>query len=435
MAFPGRPLRLRARLPLLVGYLFSSGTLLAGSVSQLATFAILARGLGVEQFGLLVTVTAVANVAVQLCGLGATETLVRRVAPDAALYPRALGHALILTGASGLALTAVLALALPAFVTLSPDPVVNALALAALAATNVVLVRLVLLAEQIFIARWQIGRANLAHLGFALGRTAAAALACGAFGVEEAAPWAFWSLAAHLAMAALAWVAVRGFGPPRWELMREELPLGLWFTTPFVARALRQNADLLVLGAVAGPETVGAFSMARRIVDTSILSVEALHRLTYPRLARAAGAGYRAMGGLIGGVFLAALALALATALGSWLIAPGMPWLFGRDFGEMVPDLRAMCGVLVLVAIHDVAAEVLGASARHRIRAMLYNIGNLAGAGLSVALTFALALPGTILALYLTEAGLVVAFWSALAVLVRREVRADPVAVPVGGRA
>lgn len=405
-----------------LSYLASTSALMIGSAAQLVTFALLARGLGVEQFGLLITVTVATNITVQLCGIGGTETLIRRVAPEPALYAAALGHTLILLLATGLLLTVGLALALPHFVTIAADPAVNAAALLALIVANVPLVRLILLAEQAFIARWQVGRANLVTIGFAFGRTAAAALACTAFGVATAAEWAFWSLGVHALMAAASLYAIRSFGRPRWTIMREEVRLGLYFTTPFVFRAIRQNADTLVLSLVASPEVVGAFNMARRIVETSILTVDALHRLIYPRLARAAAAGYRAMVPLIARVTVAATGLAVVTAGGVWLIAPLMPWLFGRDFGGMVGDLRAMAFVLVFVVIHDIPAEVLGATARHGIRAALYNVGNLIGAAASAALTYLYLLPGTFLALYLTEAALAAAFWTVLVVMIRRSV-------------
>lgn len=426
MTLSALPLRLVPRsLPLARSYLASTSALMIGSAAQLVTFALLARGLGVEQFGLLITVTVATNIAAQLCGIGGTETLIRRVAPEPALYATALGHNLILIAGTGLVLTVGLAAALPRFVELSPDAAVNAAALLALILANVVLVRLILLAEQVFIARWQIGRANLVTIGFALGRTAAAALACGAFGVRTAADWAFWSAGAHTLMALTSLFAIRGFGKPRWAIMREEVRLGLYFTTPFVFRAVRQNADTLVLSLVASPEVVGAFNMARRIVETSILTVDALHRLIYPRLARASAAGYRAMVPMITRVTVAAVGLGVVTASGVWLIAPLMPWLFGKDFGGMIGDLRAMAFVLVLVVIHDIPAEVLGATARHGIRAALYNIGNLLGAAVSAALTYVYLLPGTFLALYLTEAALAAAFWTVLVILIRRSVPSD----------
>src|ERR1019366_3102326 len=91
----------KQKLPMALTYFGSTASLVVSSGAQLLTFAILARHLGVEQFGLLMTITAATSLGVQLCGLGASETLVRRVANDPAIYRAALGHNLILIGASG----------------------------------------------------------------------------------------------------------------------------------------------------------------------------------------------------------------------------------------------------------------------------------------------------------------------------------------------
>ncbi|KQT78214.1 lipopolysaccharide biosynthesis protein [Methylobacterium sp. Leaf466] len=411
------------RLAVTLSCLFSTSTLIVSNAAQLVTFALLARGLGLEQFGLFMSVTAVTNVAVQICGLGAEETLVRRVAAEPGLYAQALGHHLLLLGGSGLVLSLILGIALPSFVTLSPDPSTNALALSALVVTNVVLVRVILLAERVYIARGLMGGANAINIGFALARTGVAALACGLLGVDQTSEWAFWMLGSHVLVAAACLLAIRRFGRPHWRIMRGEVRQGIYFTTPFLFRAFRQNIDFLMLSIVAGPEAIGAYSVARRIVDTSILTTEALHRVMYPRLARAAVGGYGAMTPLIAGLAALAVAIGLVTATATWLVAPAMPWLFGAQFGAMVENLRIMCWSVVFVAIHVAASEVLGASGRHGVRAAVYNVGNLLGAAVSAVLTYFLLLPGVFLGLYVTEISLAVAFWITLLVLVRRDGR------------
>lgn len=79
-------------VPMALSYMGSGSSLIISSVTQLVTFAVLARMLGADQFALYVTLSAFTNVAVQLCGLGSQESLVRRVAQDSADYPRLIGH-------------------------------------------------------------------------------------------------------------------------------------------------------------------------------------------------------------------------------------------------------------------------------------------------------------------------------------------------------
>lgn len=413
----------RRLAPLLLAYMGSTGSLMIGSAAQLLTFAILARALGVAQFGTYTVLVAVTNIAVQFCGLGGSETLVRRVAQDPASYAVALGHNLILIALTGLPLVVGLAAVLPGFVQLGGDPLVNGAALLAFVFTNLVLVRFILLAEAIHLAHLRVNAANGVNLGYALGRTATASVACLVFRVARVEAFVFWLFAGHAVVAlGCAW-SLRGLGRPRWTLMRDEIKLGFYFCTPYIFQALRQSADLLVLNVVAPPEVVGSFSMARRILDTSALSATALYRMTYPRMARATQAGLRAAWPLIVNVLKLAVGIAVVTSIGTFVAASAMPWLFGRDFGRMVGFLHLMCWALIPVTVHTVAAEALGASAMHWARAALYNGGSLAGAGLAALLTWLLNIEGTFTALYVVEISLAVAFWSTLTTFLRRESR------------
>ena len=417
--------QIRATLPLLRLYAGSSGVLMAGSAAQLVTFSILARGLGVEQFAIYVSIMAITNFALQLCGLGGSETLVRRVAQEPAIYPDALGHNIILIAATGVVLVTALGLALPLFYHVSPDPAVSAGAILLLVVSNVVLVRWMVVVEQIFIAKLDFPRANLVNIGFALARMAAAGLACFVFGADSVARFAPWQFAAHVAAALACAFAIRRFGAPRWTILREELGQGCWFSTPFIFRALRQSADLTMLSFVAPAAVVASFSVARRIVDTCELVTNALHRIFYPRLVReVARGGMRGLLPLSLRLLGPALGLALVTAVGVYVAIPWAPLIFGKDFGLMVPYARIMCWSFLLMACQEVAAEALGAAARHGVRATIFNAGNVVAAALTALLTYRFATTGTFVALYAAETAIAAAFWIVLFGLVRREARA-----------
>ena len=94
-------------------YVGSFGSLILGTLGQIASVLILARYLGAYQFGQLMTVVAVGQVGLNLCGIGAGEAMVRRVAREPAMYPRLLGHNLILVLGSGVVITAVLVAIIP----------------------------------------------------------------------------------------------------------------------------------------------------------------------------------------------------------------------------------------------------------------------------------------------------------------------------------
>lgn len=392
----------------------SGGSLLASVAAQLITFAVLARFLGVEQFGLYAAMTALTNVGVQMCGLGAQESLIRRVAQDRAMYPVMLGHATLLSAGSGIVLVLIGLMVLPVMFHVSNDVLINIETAALILVTNIMVLKAISLPTQAFLAHSDFASANKIDVFYALSRTAAAVLACFVFGVSTTAQWAYWHFGVHAVVAGVAMFSIRGLGRPRFELVRSEIRIGVLFSTQFIFRALRQNADMLVLSAVTGAEVLGSYSLARRILDSSYTSVEALNRLIYPGSASAAVNGVHGALERTKKVLVAAFAIAAASATAIFVLAPLLPWLFGEEYVSLVGFTRILCWAVIPTAIYAVALEALGASGLQGARAAILNSTNLVGAGVVALATWWFAANGTFAAYYLIEITTAVIAWVVL---------------------
>jgi len=412
--------RIRRARPILIGYLLSGGSLATASLSQLVTFAILARSLGPAEFGLFIQVSAVIAVAVQICGLGASDCLLRRVSREPESYTSLLGHNLLLIGLSGAALVVGGVAAMSSWVRLSSGPSVDALTLALLFFGNVVLVRLILLVEAIFLSLGRVQAANRAVVGFAFARMATAALACLVFQVSSLSEWALWQCVGNLLYALVGASWLSPLGRPRLAILREELRAGLLFCSQFVVRAVRSNIDLLVISLFTPIETVGSYGVARRIMDSSYLSIDALNRLIYPRLARESRDGLHLALPTAKRALLAALALGATTFLVLFMLAPWLPALFGRDYRDLPFFVRCLSGTIILVGAWAAAIDLLGASGRQDARAWILNSANLLGSVLIALATWLAAPIGTFIALYAIDSAIVVAAWLVLLRFARR---------------
>lgn len=407
-------------VPMGLSYFASGSSLLLASAAQLITFAVLARSLGVDQFGLFAAISAVTTVAVNLCGLGAIECLVRRVARDKRMYPVMLGHNLILTAATGVVLVGAGLLILPMIYRLTPDPLVNLGTIALLLITNIVLVRLILLVEQIFIAFSDFRSANQAVVSFAVARTLTAVAACLIFHVSTVVGWAVWQFGCHvLLVGAYTWWLSR-LGRPELRLVREELSLGFLFSVPLILKAFRQNVDLVVLSLVASTEIVGSYSVARRILDSSGLSIDALNRLVYPGSAQATERGIHHAVERVKKLLLAALGIGMTTALFVYFVAPYLPYLFGRDYVSMVSFVQILSWAVILFAIWSIAVEIIGAAGRHGVRASILGISSVVGSVISAWATWYAPPTGTFVAFYVVEAATAIAAWVVLVHLMRK---------------
>lgn len=405
---------IRSHRPTLVSYVLSSGSLASAALSQLVTFAILARALGPAEFGLFVQISAVTAIAVQICGLGASDCLLRRVSREPESYPSLLGHNLLLIGSSGAVLVGGGVAAMSSWARLGSAPFVDTPTLTLLFFGNVVLVRLILLVETAFLCLGKVHAANRSVVGFAAARTATAALACLLFEVSSLSDWALWQCGGNLLYAVLAATWLAPLGRPRLAILREELRSGLLFASQFVGRAVRSNVDLLVIGLFTPIETVGSYGVARRIMDASYLAIDALNRLLYPRLARESHDGLHLALPTAKRALLAALALGVTTALALFMLAPWLPALFGRAYHDLPFFLRCLSGTIVLVGAWAAAVDLLGASGRQDVRAWVLNGANLLGSALIAVATWLAPPLGTVIALYVTDGTIVIAAWAVL---------------------
>jgi O-antigen/teichoic acid export membrane protein len=408
-------------LQMAIAYSASGGSLLVAAAAQLVTFAILARFLGAEQFGLYVVVISITSIAATVCGLGGQESLVRRVARDPSCYPTMLGHALLLLAVSGTILIGLGVLLLPSILPLSADPTADAISYLLILGANLVLYRFIVLAGQGFIAASSFGSANLNEIWYAAIRMIAATLACVFFHVDSVAEWAVWLFVSHMLAALGSALALRRFGRPQFRIVREEISLGLLFCSQFVVRTARQNADMLVLGIVATPEVLGSYGIARRMLDSSYLSIEALNRLVYPGSAAASSAGLHAIWDRTGKVLLASMGVSIVAALAMFILAPVLPLIFGEEYSSVVDFARILGWALVPFAAYAVPLDALGASGQQGQRSLVLNGVNGAGIVLIASATWFAGISGTFATFYLTEITMVVLAW----VTLTSQMRAD----------
>lgn len=417
--------RFQSIFPLLIAYSMSGGSLVVSSAAQLLTFAILAKTLGANEFSLFVGIMAVSSIAIHLCGLGGAESLVRRVARDLQIYPALLGHNIILIIASGSVLVIGGSVALNFFFTLADSVGTNLAIIAVMMVTNVVLTRFILLTEQIFIAHSDFISANKVVVGYAMTRTAAAALGCLVFGVSSVAEWAAWQFVAHVVVLLACIRAIRPLGKPEFRIVREEVPLGLYFSVPFILRAVRQNADLLVLSLMTSAEIVASYGIARRMLESSYLAVEAVHRLVYPGSARAAKSGLHNAIQRVRKILLAVSSISVAAAVTVFVCAPILPYLFGAEYVSLVTFVRYLCWLVVPIALWSIPMEAVGASGHQSARALVMGVGSVAGAAIAACATWYAPPTGTFVSFYFIEIAMVIAAWSMFFRLVRNDRRAE----------
>jgi O-antigen/teichoic acid export membrane protein len=395
-------------------YVSSTVALGVGLIAHTLGLILVARALGPAQFGTLALVTTVSSLGLAVSGLGGSEILRRTVARDRAIYPRALGHALLTLVPLSLALSILLSLGLAWWLPLGggfgADFGVHLL----LVVSNITLFAWLGLAEQVLLAFDANGLANLVNTISGIARALAALLACLVFHVDHLSTWAFWHFGFYAAASAVALAAIWHYGRPTLALLAGEIGKGATLSLTSLLMILRQNADMLALSLVATPETIGVYSVARRVVGTASVLSASFDRVVYSNLARAGTRGVAAVVRLAKRYALLSGALCLGATVATYAGAPLLPYIFGASYEGAVPMLRALSGLLLLTGLHYLAFDALNASDQHKPRLTAELAASVAGLGLLAIAALEGTLTSIILATYAATALVVVALWVTL---------------------
>ena len=395
-------------------YFASGATMFFSAGCQFAWFLILARSLGATNFGALMMILAVCNLASALCGVGAADAMLRQTARDSRNYHTMLGHGLLVIGVTGVVLSTIAVVILWGLLSIQVGVDLDLYVIVLFAITNILLTTFIAYAEHTFLGLGAFQKANIIEAGFSLVRLLTAAVACLWFGVGTLGEWAVWSTGAHLVVLAACIAMVAPLGLPIWNLDRRELLLGFHYCTPRFADALRVNCDRIVLGIVAPASTLANYAIATRMTQVSQLVVNSLNRIVYPRFASRKKFGLHSVRPTAVIYAVSICVIAVSTAATIFMVAPVLPWLLGSSYENVVPYLRVLCWLLVPLAMQTVPYDLLGAFDRHRERATLYNTTSLAGTALTALVIYSWGVPGAFVAIYVVECGLALALWGLL---------------------
>lgn len=392
-------------------------SLMAIAGFQIAGFIILARSLGVEAYGVIVAISATVAIAGEFVGLGCGEILIRAVARDPASYARHFGQALILVG---ITLPVVLTIALMSQNILFSLPVAFYV-IALLTASDLITGRASVLAEHVAIAHRAIRVANAYRLFSGAMKGITIAVACFLFDVQTLEQWWPWQVGqAIFAMVLYTGHVIRRFGRPRWSLEVSSVQRGLIFALTQILRATQFNIDRMIIGTFGNVSVLGMYGAATRLVQVSLLPVQALLRMTYPTYFARGRDGIVATWAyarrLFPFVLLLSVGIAAALALASEFVIP----VFGSSFAGAGGIILWLAPLPILVSIQYIFSDALTGADYQAIRTSL-----LAGGLVLNAILIALGVnwfgtPGIVGAVLLSNVSLLIGIIATAKGLVRR---------------
>ena len=335
---------------------------------QGAYFVIIARSLGVKQYGAFIGATALIGVLSPFVGLGSGFVLIKNVARDKTLFAEYWGNGLLVTLLSGVSLFAVAASLCAA---LLPIP---ALAVVFIALSDLIFCKMVDLAGWAFQAFETLSKTARLNVLLSFTRLLGIAGLALAVGHPTVLAWAAAYLAGAVltALIAVIWVTLC-LGKPRLALGRlggKETVEGFYFSVGLSAYTIYNDIDKTMLARLSTLEATGIYGAAYRLIDVACIPLVALASAANAGFFREGKRGIQAAVRYGRGLLKRFVLYPVFAFVALFIGAPVVPWVLGHQYAQVAEALRWLAVLPLLRTIQYFNADPLAGSGYQGLRTL-----------------------------------------------------------------
>jgi O-antigen/teichoic acid export membrane protein len=338
-------------------------------IMQAVYFIIIARSLGVSQYGAFVGAASLVSIVFPFSALGSGDLLVKNVSRDPSLFRVYWGNTLLATFVSGLVLVALISLVAPFIL---PRTIPLALVVI-IAIGDLVFFRAATSACQAFQAVLQLDKTAILNILPNFLRAAGAILFVNFFTSPNVLEWAYIYATASAIGAVIAVLMVSyHLGTPRFSLarMRSEIAEGSYFSISLSAQSIYNDIDKTMLARLSTLEATGIYAAAYRIIDVAFVPVRSLLAATYAKFFQYGVTGISGALVLSRRMLPFSGGMGLLAALGLFLGAPVVPLLLGNDYASSVDAIRWLAPIPLIKSIQYFGADTLTGAGFQKLRSI-----------------------------------------------------------------
>ncbi len=333
---------------------------------QAGYFVLLARLLGVREYGVFVGAFALVSIATPYSSLGSGLLFIQYVSSEPDNFAKYWGNIFLSTFGVGALITALLYLIAPHLLNPACASIVLAVAFG-----ECICRQLVVCISQIFLAFEQMRMAALVNLLVSALRLLAVGIL--ALALHRATAWQ-WAVALMIvsmlgAIATATLVLVR-YGAPNFSprLLWSRLAEGFNFSVAGSTQSIYNDIDKTMLSHYGMNIANGIYTLAYRIVDVATTPVTSLEIAALPRYFRQNREGAAGVVGLSGRLAWRAALVGLLMSVCMFLSAPLIPFVVGRGFKESVSALRWLCLIPAFRGVHQLTGSAVTGMGLQRFR-------------------------------------------------------------------
>lgn len=340
-------------------------------VIQAMFFAVIARSLGVQNYGAFVGVVGLVGIVFPFATLGSGFLLIKNVARDPRQFKKNWGMALWTTLVSGSILFLVVVLVsrflLP---TKIPVELVMFVAASDLLGTNITGI-----CGQAFVAFERMQWTAWLNVLLSATRLAAAIILAAFYHHPSALEWGrFYFASTSLVAVAAVWLVLVKLGCPafRFSRSRKEFREGLYFSVGYSAQTVYNDIDKAMLARLGTLEATGIYGAAYRLIDVSFAPAWSLLAAAYPGVFRAGTGGISATLEYAKPLISKALAYAMLASLTLLAGAGIVPLVLGREYHLTVEALRWLSILPMLKVVHSFLTDILAGAGYQGLRTVIH---------------------------------------------------------------
>jgi O-antigen/teichoic acid export membrane protein len=337
-----------------------------GYLLRAVYFVLIARLLGVLEYGVVVGAVALSNMAVNYSRLGSSVVFLRHVSADRTRFAIYWGHILLMTVTVSTLLITGLHFAAGRLIAPASAAVIIPTALG-----NCLFEQLTIGAGQVFQTFEKMGVTATLNLLTSFVRTLTAGAMLVVLHHASAVQWSVAAMfvSAAAAVAAVVLVTVQ-FGWPRFEprLFVKRGVEGAEYALSASAGSAYNDLDKAMLSHYGMSAANGIYTMAYRVVDLATMPSTSLEQAAAPRMFRLGANGIEPAAQLGRRLLKKSLLVSATMAVLLFLTAPLLPLFAGSGFVESVSALRWLCLIPVFRSIHGMSGSVLTSTGLQRYR-------------------------------------------------------------------
>ena len=337
-----------------------------GYVLRAAYFVLIARLLGVLQYGVVVGAIALVNMVTNYSRLGSSIVFIRHVSADRAQFAVYWGNILLVTLGMSSFLIVVLHIAARHLIAPASADLIIPTAIA-----SCLCEQLTVGAGQVFQTFEKMRITATLNLLTSLARTLTAGAMLVVLHRATALEWVIASavVSAMAAIVSVIMVTIK-FGAPQIipRLFLKRGVEGAEYAISASADTAYNDLDKTMLSHYGMSAANGIYTMAYRVIDMATMPISSIQMASEPRLFQLGAVSLREAATFGRRLLKRGLLTSAIAAVGIFLLAPLVPLMVGKGFDESISALRWLSLIPVFRSIHGITGGVLTGAGLQRYR-------------------------------------------------------------------